>query len=445
MDYNETSIDEREISIADMFLYLVKRYRSIILVGVISALIVCAGAFVKAKFFSDEEDFAAYERELTTYKADEILLDIYDKKLEETKNYLLENPLINVPDHSLPTTTISLCVEGTYAELFSNSTSYDPGDSIVNNITLAINNGMDWSDVAQKYGIDKKYIKELVNVGADYTSNIVTIYTYGETEEISQSLMEDIRTFVNDNLSSILDSYRGYYIKERNYRTYIDATWVNNIEENTRYSINNYIESIDNLTETHEDKKEPKAPDYFSVLRAIKYMIIGGVIGGVLICGIYCVMYLLSDYIRDDEELHLYFGFANLGTFSVKQNKKKANKFDNYLLKKQYGELSDDYVYERIAENINLLTKKDEKIMVSGTVDEAKLKALFDKLSSSVKSCKFVYGGNLNQDNASLAKLDEADKVILVEERNVSRTKEIVKETDLIKNCNKQVLGYITY
>ena len=54
MDYNETSIDEREISIADMFLYLVKRYRSIILVGVISALIVCAGAFVKAKFFSDE-------------------------------------------------------------------------------------------------------------------------------------------------------------------------------------------------------------------------------------------------------------------------------------------------------------------------------------------------------------------------------------------------------
>ena len=72
---------------------------------------------------------------------------------------------------------------------------------------------MDWSDVAQKYGIDKKYIKELVNVGADYTSNIVTIYTYGETEEISQSLMEDIRTFVNDNLSSILDSYRGYYIK----------------------------------------------------------------------------------------------------------------------------------------------------------------------------------------------------------------------------------------
>ena len=304
---------------------------------------------------------------------------------------------------------------------------------------------MDWSDVAQKYGIDKKYIKELVSVGADYTSNIVTIYTYGETEEISQSLMEDIRTFVNDNLSSILDSYRGYYIKERNYRTYIDATWVNNIEENTRYSINNYIESIDNLTETHENKKEPKAPDYFSVLRAIKYMIIGGVIGGVLICGIYCVMYLLSDYIRDDEELHLYFGFANLGTFSVKQNKKKANKFDNYLLKKQYGELSDDYVYERIAENINLLTKKDEKIMVSGTVDEAKLKALFDKLSSSVKSCKFVYGGNLNQDNASLAKLDEADKVILVEERNVSRTKEIVKETDLIKNCNKQVIGYITY
>ena len=48
MDYNNNvDLDEREISIFDMMMYLLRRYRSIILVGVICALVVCAGAFVK--------------------------------------------------------------------------------------------------------------------------------------------------------------------------------------------------------------------------------------------------------------------------------------------------------------------------------------------------------------------------------------------------------------
>ena len=112
---------------------------------------------MKTKYFTKESAFESYERELTTYRTDQILLDLYKEKPQEAKDYLAESPLINVESHNLPTATVSLCVEGTYAELLSNSTSYDPGDSIINNIVLTIQNGADWSALADKYEVDKKY------------------------------------------------------------------------------------------------------------------------------------------------------------------------------------------------------------------------------------------------------------------------------------------------
>lgn len=445
MDYQSTNMDEKEISLVDLFMYLLRRYRSIVLVAAVCGLVVCAGAFVKARYLSKPEDYVAYEREMMTYKTDQNLLSIYENKLNEANRYLVESPLINVENYSLPTATVSMCVEGTYSELFSNSTSYDPGDSIANNIVLSIEKGTDWKALGEKYGIDSKYIKELVSVSLDLDSNIVLINTVGPTEDVAKGLLDNIREQVNNNLSSILDSYRGYYIKERNYNSYIDTGWVNDIEETTRNSINEYITQIDALEKKYSGKGEPQAPDYFSVLRGVKYFLIGGVVGGVAMAAVYCVIYLLNDCIREEDELCQYYGFANLGTFSVKQNKAKANKFDNYLLKKQYGESDDEYVYGRISENIELISKKDEKVLLIGTVEGNKLEELYSKLNSSVNNCKLILGGNINSDNEALGKLKDADSVILVEQRNVSRNKDINKEIGSVKNCDKKVLGYIQY
>lgn len=442
---NNSNLDEREISLVDLFMYLVKRYRSIILVAIICATIVCAGAFCKAKFLTKEEDFLKYERELTVYNTDHKLLEIYEKKLTETQLSLTEKPLISVSSHNLPTSTITLCVEGTYAELLSNSTSYDPGDSILNNIMLTIQKGADWASIAEKYGVNTKYVQDLVELIPDYNSNIVVINTHCVDSETAEELLEDIVAIADNNLSEILDSYRGYYIKKRNNRTYIDTTWVNDIEENTQNSINYYVGLIDELNNKYEGKDEPKAPDYFSVLRGIKYALIGGVLGGVAMAGIYCVIYLLNDCLREEDELHNYFGFTVLGVFGIDLNAVKGNAIDKFLLKKQYGVRDNEYVYGRIAENINLLAKKDEKILLAGTVDKETIESLYAKLGSMVKDAKIICGGNLNEDNEVLAKLDETDSVIFVERRDASKMKNITREVETVNSCKKRVLGYILY
>ncbi|MGN1406501.1 MAG: hypothetical protein ACI4WM_09505, partial [Erysipelotrichaceae bacterium] len=344
----------------------------------------------------------------------------------------------------LPTASVSLCVEGTYAELLSNSTSYDPGDSIINNIVLSISKSDKWQEIADKYDVNSKYIKELISIEPDFGSNIVVINTYGKDIESAISLLDDVRNLADENLPSILESYRGYRIAERNYSTYTDTAWVNNIEVNTESNINEYIAQIKALEDKYKDSGEPKEPGYFSVMRGIKYILIGGVVGVAIMCVWYCLKYLLSDSVHTDDEIHDLCGFTNLGTFSVVGSGK--NGIDKFLISKQYGEVQEDaYVYERIAESINLLAKDREEVLLIGTADKGKMVKLEAELNKLVKNTKVVLGGNLNTDNEALSKLKGTDSVVLVEERNVSKIKEVVKEVEFIRNCDKRILGYIQY
>ena len=445
MYYNDNiDLDEREISIFDMMMYLLRRYRSIILVGVICALVVCAGAFVKTKFIISDSDYEKYERDMTVYNADQNLLKSYNDKLVEAKNYLVESPLIDAESYKLPTATVSLCVESLNEKSSNTSTNYDPGDSIINNIVLTIDKSDKWQDIADKYGVNSKYVKELISVEPDFDSNIVVLNTFGKDEISANSLLDDIRALVNNSLSSILESYKGYSVIERNHSVYLDTAWVNDIGVDTEANINEYINQITALENKYKNSGEPKEPGYFSVMRGVKYILIGGVVGVVIMCVWYCLKYLLSDSIHTDDEIHDLCGFTNLGTFSVAEDGK--NGIDKFLISKQYGEVQEDtYVYDRIAESINLLAKDREEVLLIGTADKEKLVKLEAELNKLVENTKIVSGGNLNTDNEALSKLKGTDSVVLVEERNVSKIKEVVKEVEFIRNCDKRILGYIQY
>ena len=310
---------------------------------------------------------------------------------------------------------------------------------------MAITKSSNWVQLAEKYEINKKFIKDLISINPDYNSNIVTIDVYGKDLDTASELLSDIVGVVENNMDEILNSYRGYYITKRNNTTYIDNTWVNNIEETIQGNINNYISQINTIKNKYKDSGEPETPDYFSIKDGIKYSVIGAFVGLVIMAGIYCVIYMLNDFIREEDEIHSYFGFSNLGTFAVKDDNPKSNKLDKFLLKKQYGDLDDEFVVNRIAENINLLSKEDNKILLIGNIDDTVLNNLFNQLSTKVNKGKLILGGNINKDNQALTKLSDVNSIILVEKRNYSKMKDITKEAEIVKNCGKNVIGYIQY
>lgn len=86
MDYQDTNLDEREISIFDLFMYIVRRYRSIILVGLVCGIIVCGISFVKTRM-AGPEDYEAYNKTMELYERNQELIKLYEGKIEEADKF----------------------------------------------------------------------------------------------------------------------------------------------------------------------------------------------------------------------------------------------------------------------------------------------------------------------------------------------------------------------
>lgn len=430
-------LDEREISLIDLIYYLLRRYRSILLMMVIGALLVTSGAYIKTNYLTSESDYIEYEEELINYHKDIELLSVYTDKLKENQDMLFNKPLISITNN-MPTATITLRINS------SNKTSND-SQTIIENIISTINNDNNLNTISDKYSVNRNYVYDLYSLIPDYDSQSLVINAYGKNLKSAGNLLKDITDIVDESLVTISNNYNDYEITKEHELSYIDNSWKDDTQEKAQSSITYYTNLINSINNKYNSKGEPEAPDYFSIKDGIKYAVIGAFVGLVLMAGVYCVIYLLNDLIREEDEIHSYVGFSNLGTFAVKDDNPKSNKLDKFLLKKQYGDLDDEFVVNRIAENINLLSKEDNKILLIGNIENTILNNLYNQLNTKVNKGKLILGGNINKDNQALTKLSDVNSIILVEKRNYSKMKDILKEAEIVKNCGKNVIGYIQY
>ena len=432
------NLDEREISLIDLIYYLLRRYRSILLIMVIGALLVTSGAYIKTNHLTSESDYLEYEEELVNYQKDTELLNIYTDKLKENQDMLFNKPLISITNN-MPTATITLRINSN-----NNKTSND-SQTIIENIISTINNDNNLNTISDKYSVNRNYVYDLYSLIPDYDSQSLVINAYGKNLNSASNLLKDITDIVDESLITILNNYNNYEIAKEHGLSYIDNAWKDDTQEKAQSSITYYTNLINSINNKYNGKGKPEAPDYFSIKDGIKFALIGAFVGLVLMVGIYCVIYMLNDFIREEDEIHSYFGFSNLGTFAVKDDNPKSNKLDKFLLKKQYGDLDDEFVVNRIAENVNLLSKEDNKILLIGNIEDNVLNNLYNQLNAKVNKGKLIIGGNINKDNEALTKLSDVNSIILVEKRNYSKMKDILKEAEIVKNCGKNVIGYIQY
>ena len=99
--------------------------------------------------------------------------------------------------------------------------------------------------------------------------------------------------------------------------------------------------------------------------------------------------------------------------------------------------------FSRIAINIRNLSKEKQKIILTGSIDIAKLQEVRENIANHLKDIELITVSNINLRTDALKMLSESDAAILVEERNVSLISSIRKEHENINILNKHVIGYI--
>lgn len=172
----------------------------------------------------------------------------------------------------------------------------------------------------------------------------------------------------------------------------------------------------------------------------VKYGVIGFIGGMFVMVFIYGIGYVCSDKIRGERELRERYGYYLLGT--IPKKRQGINRF----LEKLEGvseQVTEEEAYWIISTNIVNLAEAGSTILVTGTVDETKLKVFTEIISSQVEDVSLVSGANMNATASTLEALAMCDMVILVEERDKSLRVKVQKEQESIAALNKMVLGYV--
>ncbi len=484
MNENYTNMyeDEMEINLIDLMFYLLRQWRTLLVVLIIGAIAGCgifglktfqaARAEQELKAEEEEEiDYSDYKVEPEVRSNMEIACEyrvLYDKQLEYNENSLImkmdpSQVYYGELKYYLSAGENTRLLSELYTDIFSNndiledikragkltcdiqyireiigsSASRERGDSIeIHNI---INEMLENSELGYNNSVlyftinysDEKACEDMLQViqkeVEKMTKDFQKQYDEFTFEELNNSVRLNINSdYLNRQRSAVdvLNTYLGNY-------TRIEGTFE---EEDLEYYRAEYLSRADLLEEEEEEEEELSIGDRVKSL--IKWMIIAIFLAGVCWGGYYCMKYLFDKRIKTSDELQDVYRLRILGKLEKPHEEK--NKIDQKLedLRRKMNTPPDSLSH--VKSMILSLNKKN--IIFSGNLEEESLnivKGLWEK-ESDYKYMRFVH-----QDDKALQVAKDAEGVIIVAEVNGTISREIRRELEVCRIQGIPVLGTV--
>lgn len=435
---------EETIDLKNLFFYILKKWKHILIGLLVGLLLGCAFSFYKMSTNNpnailDRVNSDTFDKSNVIQYSDYVSL--YNKEVDYAQNSLL----MNLDSNNMYTGNLSYSVNSLEKDIKSIENYYDGILNVDNNFdTILSSLGNEYKDKDVKELINLDFLlsnNNSVNISSSvYDSGLLDIIIYGTDEKLVETLKNKIEEIIDEANNYVRYNYEAVTISKvkdsvvYGYNSTVSQYQINKI--NSRQSILNNLTNLKSKLSSDElfyheyyiagDGSGENAQASFSK----KWPVLFGIGLAVVVAGVYFLLYLFDDHIKSFDEIKDRYKLPLLGTLKVtdKEYKNVIDKFINGLDKKDYNNL--DY----IKSSIKLLDNKS--IMLCNEYDE--LNKEFDKLDSRIDVL-----GTLNNDTKSLEKLKKADGVILVSKLWESRNSDIQRQIDIVNNAGKKVVGVI--
>lgn len=456
----DNNIYEQEIDLKDLMFRIFRKWRLIILIAFLFAILLGGYKCVKGLINQSDEEYMAELKK--QYQADEVkyeqLKEGYERDIDNftaniayQEKYKENSILLNVDPYNKGVASADIFVKTADVpnENGITVTSIDPADSVVKAYASAVQQGGLLEEISSKMRIDLIYLKELINVKIDYDSNMISVsISYTDKEGAGEIL--DV---ILDNLNTIYPVIQEH-LGQHSFAVmnqYVGKTTDQELANYQKQNIVNLEATNKNLEDTEKALKalvEPVKPvelSRLSVLKmGVKYGILGGLIGAFLTVFGVCVVFIMNGRVNSNDDLKKSFGLNYLGGFSEASNTKRNSAVDMWLDKLEGREIvSDDSVYDIITAGLLGMLDIGESVFLTGLLKENRLAELNEKISEKSSELNVGFGTDLLHNAQTLQNLQQYDKVILVGVRGESKIRDIVKEVETVNNMKKQVMGYI--
>lgn len=493
--YNNTCMtsedDESEISLLDLLYHILRRWRSILLFAVLFCVLL--GGFKLVKGIRTlgsadlKEEQKNYENQLQGYTISKEHLENQIQELtdaiQDKEDYYDHSVLMKLDPKQAYKGTVTFVVTDA-GEVLSAEANRDLSfaidrkmNSVLGSYVALIQNGTILQDVQKELSskLDQKNLAELIYTQVDYQSKLLHITVVGNDKQQVQSISDAImlglqNASVQMNASvaahrlELLSSYVGNnadtsipigMIPEAGANT-SDASCQTSIEElqkNYTSSITdmqNQLLDCNNQLSELEKPEPPVGASHGSVLKeGIKYGIFGFIAGAFVLAFVYALQYLLCGKLMDSDELNDRYGILLLGDYYAPL-RAHTNRMDRWI-DRMNGITEDkrsvESVYALSAANImaQVDVEKNSKLLLMGNAKsedfDAAAAVLSEKLCSS--GIDVITAGNVNESASAIEKLQQADQVVLIEQRGASRQQDIQKELLILRKLEKKIIGAI--
>lgn len=462
MDYNSTY--EQEIDLKDLMFAVLHKWRPIILVAVLLAVLL--GGFKGATTYKEQNDPDVIKEAEEKYQDD---LELFNKNKEtcerEIENlktdianqqeYLEKSIWINMSPYDVCESRVDLYITTDY-EIMPGMVyqNMDYTDTILQAYQALLTSSAVMEDIAEKVGTEPRYLKELISVSVGTNSgklnHLLTISVKHTTKQDAQKVMNEIIDHMNDMQEQVVASIGEHTVNTVNkgVSASVDLTLADKQRSETERltTLNDSLETKQKSLEDMEEPEKTVSSRTAALKSGIKYAILGGVLGGFVVVFFVCVAFLLSDKVYSARELKNRYKIKILGTMPIK-NRKVFGKIDAWLnrLEGRASSVDEEAEYALIAANIRNYAENMKSILVTGSVDAAVLQTVADKLSSDLDGVDMVVGGNMLQDVETIKKLPECDGVVLVEQCMSTKYSTVELEIERTTDLQKSVVGCVVF
>lgn len=480
MNENYTNMydDEMEINLIDLVFYLLRQWRTLLIVLVIGAIAGCGVHVVKkaqALNTTDEEeeeiDYSDYEVEPEVRSNMEIATEyrvLYDKQLEYNENSLImqmdpSQVYYGELKYYLTAGDNTRLISELYTNIFSDNSVLEELKSVGGlDCDIQYMREIISSSASRERGdsieINTVISELLENAELGYNNSMVYFTLYYSDEEACAKMLKVIENQVSEITAELQEQYGEFTFAELNnsvrltinndylnrQKAAVDAlsTYLGNItriegtfeEEDLGYYRSEYL-SRENLLDEEEEETE-ETEEFNSVKSLIKWLLVAVFLACVCWGGYYCVKYLFDKRIKTSDELQDVYHLRILGKLEKPQEVK--NVIDRRLAEWERKLSSPADSISHVKGMILSLDKK--KILFSGNLSKETLEIVQELWQ---KDPEFKHMGFVHQDDAALHEAKDSEGVIIVAEVNETVSREIRRELEVCRIQGIPVLGTV--
>lgn len=447
---------EIELNLKDFLFHILYKWWFLLLMGVI-----VAGYFGFMEYWSFERYHRAGELAPAEVQY-EANVEANQKALEQAEKALAEFEALARDNNGGREVSILMGMDPTNIWTAEKKYYLDAGGAseIAKKVLLTLSEAfsveIDGDELSRVFGTDlRRDIDRVAFVYADTDLNTLSVFGCGGTKEEAnkrkefadsylQAVRERLAKESDFSLEVISD---GIGTKSMLVVKNIDGTLeekdLASIQNALRSNYQNYQNQVASYTQNRDNLRaktfEKPVPKILS--RGIVGFLIGIGIGAVL-----CILaYFFNGRLKNGREMRNRYDVGLLGDFSHSRGIWKGKGLDWLLEKVEFGKKTD---FENELDSIAFLmdeAKDGKTILLTGTLEEKRLRKVYDGLAIRMKEqgIELVFEPDFLRNSEAVAASRDLDSVLLVEEKYVSRVRDLNRMAEMLEIEEANVIGAV--